>query len=108
MKGLVEMQQRRGRADLSWRTHTFSGGDVNRAGDVGEALVHAHLQVDHSAKQANITHTPDGSSFGMPLRILQSTWAILALVAHKHANTDNAKVLHPLKESSLPGAEPGL
>ena len=27
-------------------THTFSSGDVHRAGDVGEALVHAHLQED--------------------------------------------------------------
>lgn len=30
-------------------THTFGGGDVNGAGDVGEALVHAHLQVDDPA-----------------------------------------------------------
>ena len=27
-------------------THTFSSGDVHGAGDVGEALVHAHLQED--------------------------------------------------------------
>lgn len=57
VKELVQMQQRRGTADLSSCTHAFSRGDVNRAGDVGEALVHAHLQVDHPAKQANITHT---------------------------------------------------
>lgn len=32
-------------------THTFSGGDVNGAGDVREAFVHAHLQVDDPATQ---------------------------------------------------------
>lgn len=38
-------------------THTFSSSDVNRAGDVGEALIHAHLQIDHPAK----THNRDWS-----------------------------------------------
>lgn len=28
-------------------TYTFSSSDVNRAGDIGEAFIHAHLQVDH-------------------------------------------------------------
>lgn len=58
------------RRTLSWRvvvivrtlhggcTHTLGSGDVNRAGDVGKALVHAHLQVDYSEK----THTGDWSS----------------------------------------------
>lgn len=84
----------RGRADEQTCTHTFSGGDVNRAGDVGEALVHAHLQVDHPAKQPDITHAPHHRPHACtpaapepppaaPLRILQSTRAILALLAHK-------------------------
>lgn len=36
-------------------THTFSSSDVNRAGDVGDALVHAHLQVDHPTKHKLMT-----------------------------------------------------
>lgn len=32
-------------------THTLCRSDVNRAGDVGEALIHAHLQVDHPANK---------------------------------------------------------
>lgn len=39
----------------TWYTHTFSCSDVNRAGDVGEALIHAHLQVDHPAKNELMT-----------------------------------------------------
>jgi len=35
-------------------THTFSGSDVDRAGDVGEALIHAHLQVDHPGKKQQL------------------------------------------------------
>lgn len=63
-------EQQSGPVDLSSSTHAFSRGDVNRAGDVGDALVHAHLHVDHPAKQPNITHTqtlthtPDRSSAG--------------------------------------------
>lgn len=93
-KDLVGLQRRRGRADEQTCTHTFSGGDVNRAGDVGEALVHAHLQVDHPAKQPDVTqaphHCPQACTPVAPepppaalLRILQSTRAILALSAHK-------------------------
>lgn len=35
-------------------THTFGGSNVNGAGDVGEALVHAHLQKDYPAKHKHI------------------------------------------------------
>lgn len=36
-------------------THTFSGGDVNGAGDVRQAFVHGHLQVDDPATQEVMT-----------------------------------------------------
>lgn len=98
VKEPVQLQQRRGTADLGSSTHAFSGGDVNRAGDVGEALVHAHLQVDHPAKQPNITrthtHTADRSSANQSRRpqcIFQSSWAILASLAHKHASPPPTK-----------------
>lgn len=51
------IRRRRGRADQRACTHAFSCGDVNGAGDVGQALVHAHLQVDHPANQQNVTRT---------------------------------------------------
>lgn len=59
-------------------THTFSSSDMNRAGDVGEALIHAHLQVDLPAKHKLVTdlilghrcaHTPH-------------TWAHICSHAH--------------------------
>lgn len=55
VKELVGRQQSRGTTGLRWGTHAFSRGDVNRAGDVGEALVHANLQIDNPAKQPNVT-----------------------------------------------------
>lgn len=36
-------------------THTFCSSDVDRAGDVGEALVHAHLEVNHPENKKHKT-----------------------------------------------------
>lgn len=43
-------------------TYTFSSSDVNRAGDIGEAFVHAHLQVDHSKEIQKTTQAGCWSS----------------------------------------------
>lgn len=107
----------------TWHTHTFSCSDVDRAGDVGEALIHAHLQVDHPAKKrthdwcehlteecTHITcssaclpvYTHPGSHFVLLASGVEytprSTLPILAaLWARKHADIDiKAK---PLKRS---------
>lgn len=61
MRSLKKSKQKRLKAEKSCGeksavghvvfTYTFSGGDVNRAGDVREAFIHAHLQVDDPATQ---------------------------------------------------------
>lgn len=35
-------------------THTLGGGDVHRAGDERQAVVHAHLQIDHPENRTSI------------------------------------------------------
>lgn len=40
------------RTTIAGCTHTFRSSDVHGAGDVREALVHAHLQVNHPVKTA--------------------------------------------------------
>ena len=69
-------------------THTFSSSDVNRAGDVGDPLIHAHLQVDHPAKHKPVTdliirHTNARASH---------TRAHICLFAHSHGLVSGSTV----------------
>lgn len=83
---------------FSGRTHTLRRSDVNRAGDVGEALVHAHLQVDHPEKQTVVTE----SRLTRGVQHIPTLPVVAALKKHKYADEVSQLKLMERSRSSPP------